>query len=83
MQFYTLAVSGADRVRAVHEDFAGRTTSDLLNVVAMLGIGAVVLFAILIIVNRIQEHGKRIKEARHRAEVEARLRRASEGRVRY
>ena|GEM_PF-4904747 len=81
MTFYTLAVSGVDRVRGVHSEFAGRSTADLLHIMTLAGIGIVVVFAVLIIANYIQQQGRKKQEARHRAELEAKLRQAGRTRV--
>ena len=83
MTFYTLAVSGADRVRGVHEEFAGRTTGHVLDVLTLVGIGTAVLFAVLIVANYVQQRRQKTQEAQHRAELEARLHRAERSQLRY
>ena len=81
MTFYTLAVSGADRVRGVHSEFAGRSTADLLHILTLLGVGIAVVFAVLITVNYVQQQGRKKQEARHRAELEEKLSQARHTRM--
>ena len=83
MKFYTLAVSSNDRVRAVHEEFAGRGTEDVLNMLYMLFAGAVIMFGVLALANYLQNRARKQETSRHRAEMNAKLQRAANARARY
>jgi len=83
MSFYTLAVSGADRVHAVHENFAGRSNTDLLQVLYYVLIAIVAVFFVLALANYLQQRNERNKQAAHRAQMDAKLARAARSRVRY
>ena len=83
MTFYTLAVSGGDRVRAVHEEFAGRGTDDVLNMLYMLFAGAAIMFGVLALANYVQSRVSKRENSRHRAEMNAKLQHAAKARSRY
>ena len=83
MSFYTLAVSGAERVNAVHQSFAGRSNADLLRVLCFVLIGIVVVFLVLALANYLQKRNERKKQAAHRAEMDAKQARATHARPRY
>jgi hypothetical protein len=83
MCIYTLAVSGADRVEAVHREFAGRSTQDAVQVLGYAFVGVVLLFLILAAANHIQGSVRKRAEAEHRAEVDARMALAEQSRKRF
>ncbi|MCK4660585.1 MAG: hypothetical protein KAV82_13775 [Phycisphaerae bacterium] len=76
MQFYTLAVTGAERIEAIHSEFAGRNTSDLMNVLIWLGVALILLFALLVTINYVQQRIQQEKEAQHRAQMKAKMKQA-------
>lgn len=73
--FQTLALTGADRVNAIHTEFADRESTDVLEILILVGLGVVVLFAVLLLANFVQGRARKRREAQHRAELEAQLRR--------
>jgi len=82
MTFYTLAVTGAERLNAVRSDFAGRDSGNLVKVLTLLGVGIVVLFGILAVVNYVQQQGRKKREVLHRAEVDAKVGRTTRAQTR-
>ncbi len=74
MSFHTLAVTGAERVKAIQSEFAGRSDDDMTHVYILVGMGVVALFSALAIVYSIQDRRRKQQATRHRAELEARLR---------
>ena len=83
MTFHTLAVTGVERLNAVHSNFAGRDTGNLVKVLTLLGVGIAVLFGVLAVVHYVQQQGRKRREVLHRAEMDAKLGRATRAQTRY
>ncbi len=83
MTFHILAVTGVERLNAVHSDFAGRDTGNLVKVLTLLGVGIAVLFGVMAIVNYVQQQGRKRREVLHRAEVDAKLSQTRRAQTRY
>jgi hypothetical protein len=75
MLISTLAVTGAERVNAIHREFAGRTTYEMLGGLLYLLLGLGALIGVLVLVNYLQNRIFRHAAAQHRAQLEAKLRR--------
>ena len=63
--------SPSDRVGAVHQHFAGRSSDDSLHIVVATMTIAVVLCLVLIVLNRIQTMKRRREEREHAMRLQA------------
>lgn len=81
MWFHTLAASGAERVNAIHENFAGRTNADVLRLLYWGAPAVIVLFFVLALANHLQQRRERQQQVAHRAGMNAKRHRTARARV--
>jgi hypothetical protein len=82
MLIQSLAISNAQRVTAVHRQFAEKSGSDVTEVIYYLALGVLAVLCILVAVNRIQQRLEARKNAEHRAQLRDQVRKTHQLRAR-